>query len=266
MLRFCFSPHLLTQAGVPYFSYQTLGDSHKMIILIHTKLYYVIYAYPGTLTSGSRSVNSFHSGLSSNLAHKSHKALIIAATARCITPFSGPIFWLSSSELVNWQVQNNARHIPIAIVIHWLIHAKMLRSEREYPAGDDDPRLGTSVRSQPFLLFLYRGRRWKWGRSQPQCPRWAKRWHSSMNNRDRCAVINTHQTHELNSEYIDRRNETNAAKAMHLLPSHQIRGRRVTLANEYLSHQPISPSNAPRYFANFSTLTYSILVMYCKKK
>lgn len=87
-----------------------------------------------------------------------------------------------------------------------------------------------------------------------------------MNNRDRCAVINTHQTHELNSEYIDRRNETNAAKAMHLLPSHQIRGRRVTLANEYLSHQPISPSNAPRYFANFSTLTYSILVMYCKKK
>lgn len=43
-----------------------------------------------TRSSGSRSTNSFHRGLLSIRAQRSHRALMMAATARWITPFSGP--------------------------------------------------------------------------------------------------------------------------------------------------------------------------------
>ena len=43
------------------------------------------------------STNSFHSGLSSTFAYRSHAAFTSAAVARCTTPFSGPSqrIWLS---------------------------------------------------------------------------------------------------------------------------------------------------------------------------
>ena len=40
--------------------------------------------------SGDRSNKSLQTGLFSNFPHKSQKALIIPAKARCVTPFSGP--------------------------------------------------------------------------------------------------------------------------------------------------------------------------------
>jgi hypothetical protein len=44
-----------------------------------------------TNCSGVMSATSFHTGLPSTLAYKSHTALTIAAVAKWITPFSGPI-------------------------------------------------------------------------------------------------------------------------------------------------------------------------------
>lgn len=44
------------------------------------------------ITSGSMSVSKRQSGLFSNFAQRSQSALTIAATAKCITPFSGPSF------------------------------------------------------------------------------------------------------------------------------------------------------------------------------
>ena len=43
-----------------------------------------------TSFSGSISASNFHSGLCSMRAHRSHRALVMAATAKWITPFSGP--------------------------------------------------------------------------------------------------------------------------------------------------------------------------------
>jgi hypothetical protein len=43
-----------------------------------------------TISSGDMSASSFHSGLPSTAAIKSHTALTSAAVARWITPFSGP--------------------------------------------------------------------------------------------------------------------------------------------------------------------------------
>lgn len=57
----------------------------------HTLIYNSV-AYIYIITSGSISVNSRHTGFPSTFAHKSHKALHIAATAKCVTPFSGPIY------------------------------------------------------------------------------------------------------------------------------------------------------------------------------
>ncbi len=46
---------------------------------------------PLTLDSAlTKSTSSFHSGLFSRFAQRSQRAFIIAATARCTTPFSGP--------------------------------------------------------------------------------------------------------------------------------------------------------------------------------
>ena len=52
------------------------------------------YIYLKSITDmsslGVMSERSFQTGFSSIRAHKSHSAFIIAAVARCITPFSGP--------------------------------------------------------------------------------------------------------------------------------------------------------------------------------
>ena len=44
-----------------------------------------------TNCSGVRSASNFQRGFPSIFAHKSHKAFIIAAVAKWVTPFSGPI-------------------------------------------------------------------------------------------------------------------------------------------------------------------------------
>lgn len=64
-----------------------------LISLCHKLIDVLIFKW---LTSGSISVNSFQTGLLSNLAHRSHRALLIAATARWVTPFSGPTYWNNS--------------------------------------------------------------------------------------------------------------------------------------------------------------------------
>lgn len=58
-----------------------------------------------TSFSGSISTKSFQRGFPSIFAHKSQRALIMAAVAKWITPFSGPIhlIWLwQASVFQNW--------------------------------------------------------------------------------------------------------------------------------------------------------------------
>lgn len=87
-----------------------------------------------SLTCGSISVNNFHNGLPANLAHKSHSALIIAATAKCMTPLSGPS---CIRRIINIHINKNLVTLkkidlvscsPNASACHWSIHARTLRS------------------------------------------------------------------------------------------------------------------------------------------
>lgn len=55
-------------------------------------------------TSGSRSASKFQTGFFCNLPQRSHKALMMAAVAKWVTPFSGPIWGTTSNNVYRYRV------------------------------------------------------------------------------------------------------------------------------------------------------------------
>lgn len=80
-----------------------------------------------TRVSGSMSTRSFQRGLCSMRAQRSHRALTMAATAKCNTPFSGPT--CGREGKLNYQLYFvNIYTLILVSEIHSLVYIGCLRN------------------------------------------------------------------------------------------------------------------------------------------
>ena len=97
-----------------------------------------------TSACGLMSASSFHTGLPSLFAHRSHTALTTAAVARWMAPFSGPIqrSWLSP---VTWR-----QNAPMSATM-WSSVRPTMREARAFTAATTTslPRPQVKVRPWP---------------------------------------------------------------------------------------------------------------------
>lgn len=133
------------------------------------------------------SASKRHSGLFSRRAHKSQRAFTIAATAKCMTPFSGPIcqhmFGIENWFWCEWEEKRN---LPIAIVTRWSIRARIRRNVHKCRLVLSVRQPATAMLWQPSQQFQCRGHKWMLIHSL-RCGCLFLPLHKHMSNRDRCA-------------------------------------------------------------------------------